>query len=46
MLFTLLIAVSICPEDGVVDRACFNETQAFVFKTMEKRYIYRLLYNI
>jgi len=30
-------SVNICPEDGVVDRSCFNEAQDFIFETMRNR---------
>jgi A-kinase anchor protein 10 len=32
------VEVSICPEDGVVDRNCFDEAQQFVYGIVEKRY--------
>lgn len=37
-------AVSICPEDGKVDKFCFSEAQEFVYKTLQERFIYS--YNI
>lgn len=36
-------AVNICPEDGVVDRTCFNEAQAYVFSILENRWNITLL---
>lgn len=37
-MFVLIFAlVNICPEDGVVDRNCFNEAQTFVYDVIEKR---------
>lgn len=32
------IEVAMCPEDGKVERQCFDEAQDFVFKLMEERY--------
>lgn len=33
----VFVSVNICPEDGTVDRACFNEAQQFVYDLLEKR---------
>ena len=32
-----VLLVNICPEDGKVDRNCFNRAQAFVYGALEGR---------
>jgi A-kinase anchor protein 10 len=32
------VEVNICPEDGIVDRTCFNEAQQFVYDLIENQY--------
>ena len=34
----VLCAVNICPEDGRVNRNCFNRAQAFIYRSLEERY--------
>ena len=33
-------AVNICPEDGIVDRSCFSEAQAFIYDIMRTRCVH------
>lgn len=35
--FFVFVSVNICPEDGSVDRTCFDEAQQFVYDLLEKR---------
>lgn len=36
-VFSVFLSVNICPEDGVVDRSCFNEAQQFVYDLIENQ---------
>ena len=36
-VFSVLLSVNICPEDGIVDRTCFNEAQQFVYDLIENQ---------
>ena len=44
-LLTMLVlcAVNICPEDGKVNRNCFDKAQAFVYSFLEERYLHMSL---
>ena len=36
----IVTAVNICPEDGIVDRSCFSEAQAFIYDIMRTRCVH------
>ena len=41
----VVCAVNICPEDGKVNRNCFDSAQEFVYQSLEERYIYNSTSN-
>lgn len=36
----IVTTVNICPEDGIVDRSCFSEAQAFVYDIIQTRCVH------
>ena len=42
----LCMTVAMCPEDGKVERQCFDETQDFVFKLMEQRFVHGYTFTV